>query len=199
MTGAVTLIYQRVRSGPPLTGAPGHWLLLVSAFFIVTYIPLLVLLIWLDNSGSFHFLDSWSFAIYSSSVALQATGYCVATWWTRGLVWKFLFGGLATLDFMQFVFYMGIWLNIGNFGISATIFSSIPAVGLPVLCLGILVTSIVERVKGRKRDWLHWAGVLAYCAQSLLGVLSTLIFYLFPEVIETAFAPHIFEFMGINT
>lgn len=168
LTGALVLIRRRLRVGSPLAFQPGHWLLIGYALLIVTHMPLDLFATlslpselasgkggatpnWVNDSQLFRFF-SWSVSL---TVPLTVYGLAfrrnVSPWW------KMIFGALAVMGILQPIsFHLGLY-----FVLRLQLTQWLHSVVLPI---GIIAVCLWETALGRRRDWLHWSGVVTYIA-----------------------------------
>jgi len=169
LTGAIVLVSTRVRTGPPMLRQPGHWLLFISAILNLIQLPLLILVLLLQDfasSGTFHYL------IYGVVFLFPPIAYSVAARHSRARRWKILFVALAAVSLTYFLYFLSVALSIdGRFGYGVSIFASIPTWGSLLLAAAVLVVSLADWMAGRRYDWLHWTGVTTHVMAASLTML----------------------------
>ena len=170
LAGAITLIVTRIRRGPPLLSQPGHWLLFVAAIRTLIFMPTMIVLL---TFGEQFFSSGWVFLVFGTEFLISPIAFAIATKREKTRRWRILFAILSLLTLTQSLYYFGIGLQGAVLlGPWIRIASSIAMAGNPVFASVILLVSVVERIRGQRRDWLHWAGVITHAATASLTVLQ---------------------------
>ena len=162
LAGAIVLIYTRLQSGPPLVRHPGHWLLIVPAPMVIAYFFLAIvnLIVADSNNHGFPFVY---FIGYPVVYVGEAIAFCIASWQAQSKAWRILFVGQAISFGLSVLSLVAVILQSYS-----PIIWSLPSWCRLALSGWAIVAVIIDFRRGRQRDWLHWAGVGAFVAQSAI-------------------------------
>jgi hypothetical protein len=148
---------------------PGHWLLLIPTLrtsVILAYIIVLTSLI--DDpfdraTKSIYF----GFAIIEFAVSAM---YVLASFKKVGGAWRILFLTQAFAIVASSFFYALIGFELSVWG-TDRIFFVLSNWGSGITAVAALGLGLVDRFVGKRRDWLHWTGVLAFIATTFVLLL----------------------------
>lgn len=159
ISGAIVLVFTRIRSGPPLLRQPGHWLIFVPAILGLIHLPLNI---WFLLVKGEIFMSSLYLLIYGVMNLFPMIAYALATLYNRGLSWKLVFIGLAVVALSQSLVFFTLYLHVNIFDAWKGLLNTIPNWGQLLLVAAVLVVSTVDLAAGQRRDWLHWTGVATH-------------------------------------
>jgi len=177
LAGAVVLVHERRRRGPPLASEPGHWLLIADAATLLLNIPVTVVF-FLSYDEMDELISAtdrtfvWSQVYFGVVSFVPLVVYLAAGRASETLRWKWIFRALALFTTVQiaraFVHVVVIALAPARLG---SIDTAMTTIGMGI-ALGIAVVSALDLAIGARRDWLHWAGVTTRVAWTVVSVAS---------------------------
>ena len=161
-------LVRKIRGGAPLPVEPGHWMLLVGGVSAV--FGLLVNLIRYQIQG-FAF-DSWLYFTF-----VYVPSFILLILAIRAKRSKRLWRVFFAVSIVQSIFQILIPLTIRVLPIQAYSVMSFVFFFLPMF---ILISAIIDdRINKRRRDWIHWVGVMVQAASVVLSGFLTVLFSIF--------------------
>lgn len=174
LAGAATLLVTRIRRGPPMLSQPGHWLLFVNAISALIYLPTMIVLLMVSSS---FFTNSWFGFVLGTVFSISPVVFSIAAFAEKTRRWRVLFAILSVVALVQCLFYFGLgFQNELGTEISRYLIRFVlpfATIGHQVLAFLILLVSVVERICGQRRDWLHWTGVITHVATATAQIVQS--------------------------
>lgn len=168
LAGAILLVWERVHRGGPVMRQPGHWFLVLQAVLVCLSFSVLVgaRLFSLTVESATH---SGILAAWGACSLVMAIGYAVGCLRNPSLRWRLVFASVMLAYFFQLLGYLLLMLPPSNF--LSVIWSVDVLIGRGAVLI-VLGVAIGERIKGIRRDWLHWVGVTTFAADGLIQVVA---------------------------
>ena len=173
------MVWRKFSGGRSFPNQPGHWLLVISGVTSLLSWPVYIISHQLFQHSSASYLMFYRlplmFAFYAVAAYAMAKMPGENRWRKMFLVWI-----LANM-----VALLGMCCFSGSF-IRTSYSSPFPMIRLVDLSIGVLVplafliTGILDKVSGAKRDHLHWAGVA--CRVAMIGQVGIEIVRMFLPV-----------------
>ena len=177
--GPILLVYRRLTGGAPFPVQPGHWLLLVEGFGCLiiwsAFVGTRVLERWNDTPDYDMFYVAVRVLTIQASLAVVLA--CVG-WRFRGeLYWRLYF-------WIRLPFYMAValaWLPplVSHYTqVPFSLVNGVQSCGVFVWGLWLVAAVIADWAKAKRRDWLHWLGVVVSFGGTVMYLISRLWFWL---------------------
>jgi len=150
------MMWRRFRGGRPFPRQPGHWLLVITGLMALLNWPVYLVMYGLFQNGRSAYMAFYRvplMLIFYGLIAYAMTKMPGEPRWRKMfLIW--IFANVVTL------------LNLCCFGsVGYSSYSGYLWGRTPDLCIGVavslafMITGILDKAAGAKRDQLHWAGV----------------------------------------
>ena len=164
--GAVGLmVWRRFSGGRPFPRQPGHWLLVISGITSLLSWPIYIISHQLFQLGSASYLMFYRLPLMFAFYAVAA--YAMAKMpGERRWRWMFLIWILANMVGLLAMCCFGTFIRTGYSSPISVMRLADLSIGV-LVPLAFLITGILDKVSGAKRDPLHWAGVA--CRVAMIG------------------------------
>lgn len=184
LAGLTILIVHRRQHGPPLIHAPGHWLVLATAWQLVAYGLMLLMSLVIQS-----YLNWFQIVIFGVVMIGDFVVNVLAARWCRGTkMWRILFIARAVLSGAQFVsqgmmmLAFSIWNMDGTLISTFSVIAAIPQYAQLAMPVWLLTVVVLDCCKTR-RDWIHWMGVALVLSSSAFMVVFYVVVMLAPQLL----------------
>jgi hypothetical protein len=148
------MVWRRVFGGRPFPRQPGHWLLVISGLTSLINWPLFLIAYHLFQSGRANYLIYYR--IPTMIVFCLITAYAMSRL-TGEPRWRRMFLIWILVNLLPIIGYCCLDSIISS---NWWIYTSVGV----VIPLAFLITAILDKAAGARRDPLHWAGVASRIA-----------------------------------